>query len=57
MKIWPILSFLAPVGVFAVMAMRRLRGRRVVGREVAALQELRRPELRRPGREPRKIRR
>lgn len=52
MKLWPILSFLAPVGVFALLAMRRLRGRRVVGREVAALQQ-----LRRPGREPRKARR
>jgi hypothetical protein len=52
MKIWPILSFLVPVGVFALLGMRRLRGRWRVGREVAALQG-----LRRPGREPRKTRR
>ena len=42
MKIWPILSFLVPVGAFALLGMRRLLGRRVVGREVAALQGLRR---------------
>jgi hypothetical protein len=52
MKIWPILSFLVPVGAFALLGVRRLLGRRVVVREVAALQE-----LRRPGRGPRKPRR
>ena len=43
MKIWPILSFLVPVGVFALMGMRRVRYRWRVGREVAALKGLRRP--------------
>ena len=52
MKIWPILSFLVPVGALALLGVRRLLGRRIVSREVAALQE-----LRRPGRELRKIRR
>lgn len=49
MKIWPILSFLAPIGALALLGLRRLRGRGLVGREVASLQE-----LRRPGRRPRK---
>ena len=52
MKIWPILSFLAPLGAFVLLGLRRLRGRRHVGREVASLQG-----LRRPGREPRKTKR
>jgi hypothetical protein len=52
MKIWPILSFLVPVGAFALLGVRRLLGRRVVVREVAALQG-----LRRSGRGPRKTRR
>ena len=43
MKIWPILSFLVPVGALALLGVRRLLGRRVVSREVAALQELRKP--------------
>jgi len=42
MKIWPILSFLVPVGALALLGVRRLLGRRVVSREVAALQGLRR---------------
>lgn len=44
MKIWPILSFLVPVGALAVLGIRRLLGRRVVSQEVAALQGLRRRE-------------
>lgn len=52
MKIWPILSFLAPVGALALLGLRRLRGRWLVDREVASLQE-----LRRPGRGLRKIKR
>ena len=52
MKIWPILSFLVPIGVLALLGMRRLRGRWRVDREVAALQG-----LRRPGRGLRKTRR
>ena len=43
MKIWPILSFLAPIGALALLGLSRLRGRWLVGREVASLQELRRP--------------
>ena len=52
MKIWPILSFLVPVGALALLGLRRLRDRWRVDREVAALQG-----LRRPGRGPRKTRR
>jgi len=43
MKIWPILSFLVPVGALALLGVRRLLGPRIVSREVVALQELRKP--------------